>query len=125
MILLLDAHAVLWALGDPGALVHGTRRAIEDPANSVLVSAASIWELEIKRASDKVRFDVDLIAEIERATMTVLPITARDATDAARLALHHRDPFDRLLVAQARRVEGVLVTRDPVFARYDVEVLAA
>ena len=125
MILLLDAHVVLWTVAEPSQLAPEARRAIEDPANDVIVSAASTWELEIKRASGRLRFDVDLIAELARLGIAVVPITADDAIDAGRLPLHHRDPFDRMLIAQTRRLGAVVVTRDPAFDRYEVDRLAA
>ena len=125
MILLLDAHALLWAVVEPETLPPGTRGAIESPANDVIASAASIWELEIKRANDRLRYDVDLVAELDRIGVDVLPITAGDAIVAARLPFHHRDPFDRLLVAQASRLDATVVTRDRVFDRYGVDTLPA
>jgi PIN domain nuclease of toxin-antitoxin system len=125
MILLLDAHAVLWAVSEPGSLQAAARSAIESPSNDVVVSAGSVWELEIKRALGKIRIEVDLLAELERVGIDVLPITAADATSAARLPQHHRDPFDRMLVAQARRLGAVVVTRDVMFERYEVDVLPA
>lgn len=125
MILLLDAHVVLWAVSEPEALAAAARSAIESPSNDVVVSAGSIWELEIKRALGKLRVEVDLPPELERVGFGVLPITAADAISAARLALHHRDPFDRMLVAQAGRLGAVLVTRDSVFSRYEIEILPA
>ena len=125
MILLLDAHAVLWAMSEPSSLAVVARSAIESPSNEVVVSAGSVWELEIKRALGKIRIEVDLVAELERVGIDVLPITAADATNAARLPQHHRDPFDRMLVAQARRLGAVVVTRDAMFHRYEVDVLPA
>lgn len=125
MILLLDANALLWALTEPEVLPPATRDEVESAANDVLTSVASIWELEIKRASGKLRLDVELLPELDRAGIGVLPITAADATAAARLPVHHRDPFDRMLVAQAQRLDAVVVTRDGVFERYGVEVLTA
>ena len=125
MILLLDAHALLWALVQPDVLKDEARASIASPANEVVASAASIWELEIKRARGKLRYDVDLALEAEALGVTVLPITSRDAVDAARLAPHHHDPFDRMLIAQGRRLEAVIVTRDRAFDAYDVAILAA
>jgi PIN domain nuclease of toxin-antitoxin system len=125
VILLLDAHAVLWALREPERLQPAVRSDLEDPANDVIVSAASIWELEIKRALGKLRFEFDLVIELERRAINAVPITAADAVTAARLPLHHRDPFDRMLVAQTRRLDAILVTRDAVFERYEVEILPA
>jgi PIN domain nuclease of toxin-antitoxin system len=125
VILLLDAHVVLWAVSDPLQLSAAARGAIESPQNDVVVSAASIWELEIKRALRKLDMEVELLPELERVGIDVLPITAADATAAARLPLHHRDPFDRMLVAQAIRVHAVLVSHDHAFDAYDVSVLRA
>lgn len=125
MILLLDAHALLWWLADDPTLAEGARRAIADPANDVLVSAVTVWEVEIKRGLGKLTAPAGLVAAIETAGIDSLPITAADAERAGRLAPHHRDPFDRMLVAQASRLDAVIVTRDDAFAAYDVEVLAA
>jgi PIN domain nuclease of toxin-antitoxin system len=125
MILLLDANALLWALTEPEVLPLATREEIESAANDVIASAASIWELEMKRAAGKLRLEVELVPELERTGIDILPITAADATNAARLPVHHRDPFDRMLIAQARRLDAVIVTRDGVFERYGVEVLTA
>ena len=125
MILLLDAHAVLWALSDPDRLLPTARSAIESQQNDVVVSASSIWELEIKRALGKLQFDGELLVELERVGFDVISVTAVDATTAARLPLHHRDPFDRMLVAQAQRLTAIVATRDPAFGAYEVDVLPA
>lgn len=125
MILLLDAHAFLWWLADDPALGDSARRVIADPATDVLVSAATVWEIEIKRALGKLTAPHDLVDAIDTAGFDALPITATDAERAGRLPPHHRDPFDRMLVAQATRLDAVIVTRDASFAGYDVEVLPA
>ena len=125
MILLLDAHAILWAVSEPKSLAVDARSAIESAANDVVVSAGSIWELEIKQALGKIKIENDLLEELERVGFDVLAITAADATSAARLPLHHRDPFDRMLIAQARRLGAVVVTRDAMFDRYEVDILTA
>ena len=125
MILLLAAHVALWTLTASTSLDPELGRTIAQPMNEVLVSAASIWELEIKRANDKLRFEGDLPAELEHAGFTVLPITAADAVAAARLPLHHRDPFDRILVAQGLRLDATIVSRDQAFDLYGVPRLPA
>lgn len=124
MILLLDAHVLLWWLSADAGLKPDARAAIADPANDVVVSAASIWELEIKRAAGKLRPPEALLDAVEAEGMSALPITGRDATEAAALPLHHRDPFDRMLIAQARRLDATIVTRDPAFTAYEVDVLS-
>jgi PIN domain nuclease of toxin-antitoxin system len=125
MILLLDAHAILWWLANDPTLSEDARGVIRDPANDVLVSAASVWEIEIKRALGKLVAPAGVVAAIESAGFRSIPITLVDAERAGRLPPHHRDPFDRMLVAQAGRLDAVIVTRDPVFAAYDAETLTA
>lgn len=124
MTLLLDSHTLLWWLaGD--RLSDEALAAIADPGVDALVSAASIWELEIEAALGKLRVDADLVAEVEAAGFDWLPIQAQHAREAARLPARHRDPFDRMLIAQARLGGHTIVTRDAVFAEYGVPVLAA
>jgi PIN domain nuclease of toxin-antitoxin system len=125
LILLLDTHVVLWAVTDPPRLSAPARGAIESPQNDVVVSACSIWELEIKQALDKLRIEVELLTELEHVGFDVLPITAVDATAAARLPLHHRDPFDRMLIAQAQRLGAIVVTRDRALSAYEIDLLPA
>ena len=125
MILLLDAHALLWALADDPMLRPDAREAVASPANDVLVSAAIVWEIVIKQALGKLDAPDDLVEAIHATAFIGLPITLADAATAARLPPHHRDPFDRMLVAQAGRVGAIIVTRDPAFAAYGVHVLTA
>ena len=125
MILLLDAHTVLWWLADDSTLDTSARATIADPANDVLVSAASVWEIEIKRALGKLDAPIGLVDALDVTGFDVLPVTGRDAERAGSLPAHHRDPFDRMLVAQADRVGAIVVSRDPVFAAYGVDVLTA
>ena len=125
MILLLDAHAVLLALAGSPDLRPDTRSALEDPANEVLVSAGTVWEIEIKRAAGRLEAPSDILQAIEATGFMTLPITAADAERAARLPRHHGDPFDRMLVAQAQRLDALVVSRDAALGAYDVELLPA
>lgn len=125
MILLLDANALLWWLADDPILSRQARRAIADPSNDVLVSAASVWEIAIKRSIGKLRAPDGMVGAVESAGFAGLPITLSDAEEAGRLPPYHRDPFDRMLVAQAQRLDAVITTRDTVFAAYGVETLTA
>jgi PIN domain nuclease of toxin-antitoxin system len=99
VILLLDAHALLWWLADDATLAVPARAAISAPATEVIVSAASVWEIEIKRALGKLTAPDGLVDAIDASAFITLPITAADAERAGRLPPHHRDPFDRMLVA--------------------------
>ena len=116
MRLLLDTHIYLWALS--GTLKPAVRRLIEG-ADEVFVSAASIWEVAIKAKLGKLDADPrEVAAAIEPSGFTELPIHAAHAAAVADLALHHSDPFDRLLVAQALAEPLRLVTADPNLAKY-------
>jgi PIN domain nuclease of toxin-antitoxin system len=121
MRLLLDTHILLWALGEPTRLDHTTLDLLEDPTNEVLFSAASIWEIAIKVRLGRADFPVRprAIAESARATGFIeLPVRAATAAGVVDLPLHHRDPFDRLLVAQAIAEPARLFTADPKLAVY-------
>jgi PIN domain nuclease of toxin-antitoxin system len=97
--------------------------AIADGANLVAVSAASAWEISIKRALGKLQAPDDLEAQLEASDFVALPITVADGLAAGSLPRHHDDPFDRMLVAQARANGLTVVTRDSRLARYGVDLL--
>jgi PIN domain nuclease of toxin-antitoxin system len=119
--LLVDTHALLrWLADDPG-LSTTARDALADPANDVRVSTASVWEIAIKRALDKLTAPDDLPEHIEAAGFDWLPIGAEHAWRVRELPPHHRDPFDRLLVAQALVERMPVVTSDARFAAYGVD----
>ncbi len=126
--LLLDTHVWLWSLGDPDRLSSTVRAAIVD-APEVVLSVASVWEVGIKHAMGKLALPGGprpLVDEAVRALHArVLPIGVDHVLEAARLPMYHRDPFDRLLVAQCR-VEGLtLVTVDEALRPYEVALLWA
>jgi len=124
MKLLLDGHAYLWWLGDDASLSPSARSAIADPSNMVFVSAATVWEMEIKRRLGRLDArDADLADEIVANRFVELPVGARHARAAAALPRLHDDPFDRMLVAQCALEGMVCVTRDRVFERYGAACL--
>lgn len=123
MNLLLDAHALLWALHDPGRLRAEAAEAIQDPGRAVFYSAASVWELELKAAVGKLELPEDWLSAADESGFLELPVKAAEARDSARLPWHHRDPFDRVVVAQALKHGLRVATRDPTIPRYDVPVL--
>ncbi len=115
--ILLDTHLLLWAVAEPRKLPPGARRRIE--AADVFVSAVSILEVSIKAALGKLAADpAELLAEIEPAGFTLLPITGEHAAAVARLPAVHTDPFDRMLVAQAKTEPLLLLTNDSVLTGY-------
>lgn len=124
MRLLLDTHVLLWWLGDDRRLKTLERRAIADADAIVHVSAATVWEIAIKKNLGRLDVDTEALERaMEAGAMVELAIRWRHAKATAALPRHHEDPFDRLLVAQAQ-IEGlVLVSYDTVFREYDVALL--
>jgi PIN domain nuclease of toxin-antitoxin system len=121
---LLDTHALLWALSAPARLPDATAKAVSDPDNEVFASAGSIWEIAIKATLGKVSADVDeVVASLPEAGFEALDVTVSHARRVRRLPQHHRDPFDRLFIAQSLEEGLVIVTRDPAFSAYKVPTL--
>lgn len=123
MKLLLDTHTLIWAAADPERLPARLRASIADGANLVAVSAASAWEIAIKRARGRLRFPPVDDHMLTQGGFRALPIAIHHAAAVEMLPDHHADPFDRLLVAQAQTDDYVLVTRDPAIHQYDVTCL--
>lgn len=124
MRLLLDTHTFLWWLSDWGEIDETARDAIADPGNEVFVSGVSGWEIAIKKARGRLVAPDSLGAMVEEKHFEHLPLTFEHAERAAALPMHHRDPFDRMLVAQAQAEDLVVVTRDERFRLYDVPIMA-
>ncbi|MTD46163.1 PIN domain-containing protein [Conexibacter sp. W3-3-2] len=122
MRLLLDTHAAVWWVTDDPRLSQRAGEAIDDPGNERLLSAASVWELTIKRKAGKYT-GVDLHDVLQTADIAEVPITAAHGRFAADLPLVHGDPFDRVIVAQAMLERCVLVTGDPRLREYGCAVL--
>ena len=123
MRLLLDTHIFLWAVAGSPLLKPAVRRLLES-ADEVYVSAASVWEIAIKARLGKIDADPrELAAAIDASGFLELPVSAAHAAGVASLELHHNDPFDRLLIAQALAEPLKLVTVDDVLAKYSDVVL--
>ncbi len=121
MRLLLDTHVLLWALSAPKHLSKKARSDIENPANDVMFSAASIWEIAIKWALKRSDFRItpnEIVAAAIESGLRELPVRSIAAAHVATLPVHHRDPFDRLLVAQAVTEPAILYTADPQLEIY-------
>ena len=125
MILLLDAHTVIWWISNDATLSRQARDAIASPSNDVLVSAGTVWEIGIKRAIGRLDAPDDLLERIDKAGFGAIPIQPADGIRAARLPQHHGDPFDRMVIAQAMHLDAIVVTRDAAFDAYDVRTLRA
>jgi PIN domain nuclease of toxin-antitoxin system len=128
MRVLTDTHILLWSLLRPARLDAACRDVLESPEHQVFFSAVNIWEIAIKRALDRPDFDVEPDA-VHRAALETgfreLPISAVHAAAVRHLPPHHRDPFDRLLIAQARTEPLLLMTDDPLIDLYPVQRLGA
>jgi PIN domain nuclease of toxin-antitoxin system len=117
--LLLDTHVLIWWLSDDRKLTKAARAIIASPDNEVLVSAASVWEVAIKTALGRIDVELDDFEDaIVKSGFRPLPIGLRHAATVGRLPPVHRDPFDRMLVAQASVEELRLMSHDRVFERY-------
>lgn len=125
MKLLLDTHVLLWWLNTPSHLDPAAEAAISDGSNEIFVSAASIWEVAIKRSTGRLVIPMPLTSTMTKAGIAELPIRWNHVRRVARLPDHHRDPFDRMLVAQALEERLVIVTRDPLVSRYAAPTIAA
>ncbi len=125
MNLLLDTHVLLWWLDDPSVLSKTAETAIRDLDNIVLVSAATFWEIVIKKAIGKLDAPDDLDQVLLDCGFTPLPVTVRHAIAVGSLPSHHRDPFDRMLVAQAMTEGLTVISRDAIVLRYPVAGMVA
>lgn len=123
MNLLLDTHVLLWALSNDAKLRGAARNAITDGSTLVFVSAATAWEIAIKKALGKLTAPDDYVEALRRYRFTPLDISSEHALAVEYLPPHHHDPFDRLLVAQAQLEGLTLVTHDVRLGAYDVKVL--
>lgn len=123
--LLLDTHVFLWWCAGSKQLNNDIRNVILDPNNEIFISAASGYEIAIKRALGKLETMDDLNTQVEKEGFAHLPVTFFHAEQAGKLPLHHRDPFDRILIAQAQAEGLVLVSRDASFHHYGIHTMTA
>ncbi len=123
MNLLLDTHVLLWWLDDNPILLTNAKEAIADGSNIVFVSAVTIWEIKIKHTLGKLEIPVNFREVLEQQAFAMLSITVDHAHLIGELPPHHRDPFDRMLIAQAMFEHFTLVTRDSRFEQYEVSTI--
>jgi PIN domain nuclease of toxin-antitoxin system len=116
--ILLDTQLVLWWLANKRSLSKAARELISDPENAVFVSAVSLWEIWLKESLGKLRLPADFEAALAAESFESLPLTAAQTRQVASLPWHHRDPFDRMLVAQACAENLTLLTADRALAAY-------
>ncbi len=124
MNLLLDTHILLWWLDDNASLSVNARQAIADTDNLIILSAAVIWEIRIKQAIGKLKIAPNFYDVVKEQGFEMLAITSEHAYAVGDLPKHHRDPFDRILIAQALLEGFTLVTQDAIFNQYAIPLLA-
>ena len=125
MRLLIDSNAFIWMVSRPAELSIAARRALVDPENDRFISIAGIWEISIKLSQGKLALPGTLEDAIDGMAATLLPIAMPYIKQAQNLPFHHRDPFDRMMIAQAMEDGLTIVTRDRIFSAYGVPVLTA
>ena len=124
MKLLLDTHALLWWLADDDQLGGAAREVVADPANDILISMVSLWEIVVKVRIGKLQADIEeIIDAVQREGFTVLDVGMAHLVTLAGLLMHHRDPFDHLLIAQAITDDATFVSEDRNAARYPVRMM--
>ncbi len=124
MNLLIDTHILIWSLENNRLLGDKARDAIINGNNLVFVSSASVWEIAIKKALGKLIVPDNVLEEISLHRFTILDINAEHAGLAGSLPLIHKDPFDRMLIAQAKIEKFTLISDDPLIKKYDVKLLS-
>lgn len=122
MKLLLDTHTFIWWLKNDPTLFEGAKKAIANPNNLIFVSAASAWEIAIKKSLGKLDAPDDLETQIEKHNFQPLPITIAHGVAVGKLPWHHKDPFYRIIIAQAMCESMTIITRDKKFNFYNVSV---
>lgn len=125
MKLLLDTHVLIWSISQKEELSEESRRQIGDSGNLIFVSMISLWEIRIKETLRKISVPENFYGSLIPAGYEILQLSLKKIDAFGHLPLYHRDPFDRMLVAQAKAEEMTLVTRDPQLAQYDLDLLKA
>ena len=125
MAYLLDTHTLLWWFDDPDILTSKARKTIEDPKNVIFVSSVLTWEIMIKKSLGKLKVPDSIFTIIRKGKFQELPISIEHTRALGSLPFHHQDPFDRLLIAQAKVEGSTIITRDSRLAKYDVRIVKA
>lgn len=122
---LLDTHALLWTIFEPDKLSPEAQEIILDRDNIICVSLISLWEISIKQSIGRLDIPEEFFEVVKTGGFEILPLTMLQIEQYRTLPLHHRDPFDRMLVVQAQQQKLILITRDSEISKYDLEILEA
>ena len=123
---LLDTHTLIWFINGDAKLTDKAKKEIENKVEGNYVSVISIWEIAIKISIGKLELNTsfeDFIRQIKSNSFQVLPVSTADALSISLLPFHHRDPFDRMIIVQAKNNNLKLITKDEVFHNYDISVI--
>lgn len=121
---LLDTHTFLWWLENDKRLNNVIRKVISNPRNVIYVSVVSGWEISIKQKNGKLPLKTTVKVCFEKSYFEVIPITLNHVLQLEKLPLHHRDPFDRILIAQAKEEKLILITTDEKIKRYNIKTVS-
>ncbi len=122
---LLDTHSLLWTIFEPDKLLAETQEIILDHNNIICVSLISLWEISIKQSIGRLDIPEKFFEVVNQGGFEILSLTMSEIEQYRTLPLHHRDPFDRMLIVQAQQQKLILITRDSELSQYDVETLKA
>ena len=122
---LLDTHVFIWAMEESKRLSQDIKDKIINPRNKIFISVATVWEIVIKKAIKQIRLNFDIETSIRNAGFEVVPIKLPHALGVEKLPLHHRDPFDRVLISQAKAENLILITADRKIWKYRIKILRA
>lgn len=122
---LIDTHIILWWLTSPEIIQEKAQKIIRDKSNSIFISSASFWEMAIKKSIGRLTLPHNLLEAVSAERFKILPIMPEDALGVADLPLLHADPFDRLLIIQAKLHDLVIITRDTKITEYPVVTVKA
>lgn len=122
---LLDTHVILWWLTDPKSISLKARKVISDKEERIYISSASCWEMAIKKGIGRLKFPTNILEILTGEGFEIIPITANESLSVSDLPLIHQDPFDRILIVQAKLNDMILITRDETIMQYPVNALKA
>lgn len=122
---LLDTHIFIWAMEENKMLPAAIKNTIIDPQNKIFISAVTLWEVIIKTTTKQIKFKFDLEESIKKAGFEFIPVQIPHILHLATLPLFHKDPFDRMLIAQAKTEKLTLITSDEKIWKYDLPLLKA
>lgn len=125
MKFLLDTHTLLWTVFEPHKLSTDAQEIIANPKNIICVSLISLWEISIKQSIGRLEIPTEFFDALVPGGFELLPLTITQIEQYRTLPLHHRDPFDRMLVVQARQQQLILITCDSEISKYDVQIIKA